>query len=107
MAQASPLSALYAVASDGEAGVLDNLAHRAGAVWTCAFCRWHNVAAALACEECGRTHADTNRKDGIDSDAAAIDASLTPLFDCASDGEAALLDDLSRRAGIIWTCFCH
>lgn len=46
------LSALYAVARDHEAALLDDLALRAGLRWQCA-CRFFNPTRDLTCDGCG------------------------------------------------------
>lgn len=48
-----PLDRLFAVANDGEAGLLDDLMRRAGVIWTCPGCAWHNPADSRTCEQCG------------------------------------------------------
>lgn len=47
------LARLLAVATDGEASILDDLAIRAGILWRCPNCAWHNVADDDLCGACG------------------------------------------------------
>ena len=47
------ISDLYAVASDDEADVLDDLRKRAGHTWSCEECNWTNVADENECPNCG------------------------------------------------------
>ncbi len=47
------LSALYAVADDHEAAILDDLAKRAGLRWECG-CSWYNPSADKQCGGCDR-----------------------------------------------------
>lgn len=49
------LAALYSIASDYEASVLDDLRERAGQTWTCRVCPWTMPGEDKTCEQCGRT----------------------------------------------------
>jgi hypothetical protein len=53
----SDIEQLYAVASDAQAAVLDELRLRAGHVWEHRGC-WTNPAAAAFCQCCGRARAE-------------------------------------------------
>lgn len=50
---ASQLAQLYDVARDDEVTVLDDLARRAGLIWTCPACRWNNEEGNVECLDCG------------------------------------------------------
>lgn len=52
-ARGDVLSRLYASAGGGEVDTLDELAERAGLVWTCHACPWTNLEDATECETCG------------------------------------------------------
>ena len=45
------LDRLYAVATDYETSIIDEVARRAGVHWHCA-CGWHNPDSAVLCEDC-------------------------------------------------------
>lgn len=45
--------ALYDVAGDDAAAVLDDLTVRAGLVWACGSCRYRNQPGSASCEGCG------------------------------------------------------
>lgn len=42
----------------GESELLDDLRKRAGLVWECDTCHWHNVAEDATCENCGARQQD-------------------------------------------------
>lgn len=46
------LSQMYDEASDGEAAILDGLRIRAGLIWACPECGWHNPSTDAFCESC-------------------------------------------------------
>ena len=41
------------------------------------------------------------------STASSTADTLTALYNAADDYEAAVLDNLTIRAGLIWSCFCR
>lgn len=51
------IDAMYRVAEDWEADVLDQLRRRAGITWEHTGC-WTNYADVNECERCGRSRAD-------------------------------------------------
>jgi len=56
------LDALYQVASDYQADVLDELRRKAGQIWDHIGC-WTNVSTETVCGKCGRSYADIPEDD--------------------------------------------
>ncbi len=52
MPDRDPLAAIYEVATDDEAGLLDALLARAHLIWTCR-CGWYTPVTSAKCQNCG------------------------------------------------------
>lgn len=64
---APEIHALYEVASDAEADLLDRLRRRAGQTWEHIGC-WTNVVANARCENCGRLRTELDGRGEIATD---------------------------------------
>lgn len=92
------LDRLYRFATDDEAAVLDDLQRRAGLLWLCLSCHWHNQTSRDTCEQC-RTH---RYADLVPEDEER------PLCSCGGelepDGTTVTFDEHEGTGSVALTC---